>query len=149
VYKLNQAAWDVVRRAGGKKEGYALALRYAEAAVRGVHGPAFGAYLNTVGVAQYRMGRYAAALGTLSQSSKLNEVTFKSPQPADFAFLAMTQHQLGKKDEAKATLARLRKVMKQERWAKDAEAQGFLREAEETLQQKPASETTKDTKKEN
>jgi hypothetical protein len=34
--------------------------------------------------------------------------------------------------------------MKKEPWAKDAEAQGFLREAEETLQQKPASETTKE-----
>lgn len=60
----------------------------------------------------------------------------------------MTQHQLGKKDEAKATLARLREVMKQPGGggANDSDVQSFLREAEETLQQKPASETTKDTK---
>lgn len=50
--------------------------------------------------------------------------------PANLAFLAMAQQQLGKKDEAKATLARLREIMKQERWAKDAEARGFLHEAE-------------------
>ena len=42
----------------------------------------------------------------------------------------MTQHQLGKKDEAKATLARLREIMKQPAWLKNAEAQGFLGEAE-------------------
>jgi hypothetical protein len=48
--------------------------------------------------------------------------------PTHLAFLTMTQHQLGMKDEAKATLARLREVMKQERWAKDADAHDLLRE---------------------
>ena len=42
--------------------------------------------------------------------------------------------------EAKATLARLHEVMMQPRWAHDAAASGFLREAEETLKEKPASE---------
>ena len=50
----------------------------------------------------------------------------------------MARHQLGKKDEAKATLAQLREVMKQPRWAKDAEAAGFLREAEELIEGKAA-----------
>jgi hypothetical protein len=45
----------------------------------------------------------------------------------------MTRHQLGKKDEAKATLDRLREAMKRPRWAKDAEAAGFLLEAEELI----------------
>ena len=48
----------------------------------------------------------------------------------------MTQHQLGKKTEAKATLARLRDAMKRPSWAKDAEAVGFLREAEELIENK-------------
>jgi hypothetical protein len=70
------------------------------------------------------------------------------PSELTVAFLTMTQHQLGKKDEANATLARLREVIKQERWAKDADAHDVLREAEETLKQKPASETTTEIKKE-
>jgi hypothetical protein len=142
--QLNGLAWDVVKARGGDKEAYALALGQATGAFR--EEPKSGYILNTLGVAQYRVGQYAAALATLTESEKLNTVAFKGTQPADLAFQAMAQHQLGKSDEAKATLARLREVMKQERWAKDAEAQSFLREAEETLQQKPASESTKDAK---
>jgi hypothetical protein len=75
-----------------------------------------------------------------------HNATKEGSEPTDLAFLAMAQHQLGMKDEAKATLGLLREVMKQERWAKDAERQGFLREAEELIEGKPASETTKDSK---
>jgi WD40 repeat protein/serine/threonine protein kinase len=120
--QLHNAAWQIVRAAGGQKEAYAVALRYAEAAVRAA--PSTGYYLNprgTLGVAHYRVGDYANALQALTQSSQ---------EPADLAFLAMAQHQLGKKDEAKATLARLRQFMKQPVWANNAEAQGFFGEAE-------------------
>jgi hypothetical protein len=50
----------------------------------------------------------------------------------------MAQHQLGKKDEAKETLGRLREVIKQPGWSQDAEATGFLREAEELIEGKAA-----------
>jgi len=50
----------------------------------------------------------------------------------------MSQHQLGKKDEAKTRQAKVREVMKQPRWAKDTETQGFLREAEELIEDKAA-----------
>jgi hypothetical protein len=50
----------------------------------------------------------------------------------------MAEHQLGKKDEAKATLRGLREVMKEPGWALYAEAQGFLREAEELMEGKAA-----------
>jgi WD40 repeat protein len=133
--RLNEAAWKVVRTRDAGKDAYAPAVRRAEAAIRAA--PDDGSILNTLGVAQYRLGRYAEALGTLTMSEKLN---FKQVgiQPADLAFLALTQHQLGKKDEAKAALGRLRELMKQSRWAKDIEAQGFLREAEELIEGKPA-----------
>jgi hypothetical protein len=51
----------------------------------------------------------------------------------DFAFLAMTHHQLGHAKEAEAELQLLRERIKVPRWAQDAQAQGFLREAEELL----------------
>jgi hypothetical protein len=83
------------------------------------------------------MGGYAVALDTLTTSEQLNAEK-DGPHPADLAFLAMAQRKLGKEDDAKATLGVLRKVMKQARWANDAEAQGFLREAEELIEGKPA-----------
>jgi hypothetical protein len=118
---------------------YAVALRRAEAAVR--LGPGDdGLILTTLGVAQYRMGRYAEALDTLTMSESRKRLNFMRGgiQPADLAFLALVQHQFGKKDEAKATLGRLREVMKQPQWTNNPEAQGFLREAEELIAGKPA-----------
>jgi Flp pilus assembly protein TadD len=133
VNKLNAAAWAVVKSRDAGTDASTVALRRAEAAVR--LAPADGNSLNTLGVAQYRTGKLAEALGTLAQSEKLN-TSKQGPNPADLAFLAMTQHQLGKKEEAQATLARLREVMKQPAWEKNAEAQGFLHEAEELIEGK-------------
>jgi tetratricopeptide (TPR) repeat protein len=132
---LNEAAWPVVSAPGGGREAYALALRQAEAAVQAT--PGDGHYLNTLGVAHYRVGNYAKALETLEQSEKLNATKDGSP-PSDLAFLAMAHQHLGHKEQAQATLTRLRDLMKQPRWASNAEAQGFLREAEELIDGKPA-----------
>jgi hypothetical protein len=71
------------------------------------------------------------------KTEKLNAAQ-EGSHPADLAFLAIAQHKLRKKDEAQATLDPLRELMKQPRWAKDAEAQGFLREAEELIEGKVA-----------
>jgi TolA-binding protein len=90
-----------------------------------------------LGVAQYRIGRYTDALATLTQCEKLN-ATKEGSLPSDLAFLAMSQHQIGKKDEAKTTLERLRKVMKQPSWSQDAVSASFLREAEELIEGKAA-----------
>ena len=57
-------------------------------------------------------------------------------QPADLAFLAMAHQQLGHKEQARAALARLRELMKQPVWKQNAEAQGFLREAEGLIEGK-------------
>src|SRR5262249_47864636 len=122
---LNEAAWKVVRQPGGAKEAYALALRQAEAAVRADTEDADN--LNTLGVARYRIGQCPEALIALSKSEKLKRAR-EGSHPADLAFLAMAHHQLSQKDEAKATLARLREVMKQPRWSNDVEAQSFVRE---------------------
>ena len=45
----------------------------------------------------------------------------------------MAHHQLGHAKEAEAGLQLLRERMKDPRWAQDAQAAGFLREAEELL----------------
>jgi hypothetical protein len=83
------------------------------------------------------MGHYAEALATLRNSEKMNAAN-EGVHPADLAFQAMAQHHLGRGDEARATLVRLRQVLKNPRWDEDAEAeaQSFLREAEELIDPK-------------
>jgi WD40 repeat protein/serine/threonine protein kinase len=140
---LNLAAWNVVKFRNAGQDVYARALRQVEAAVR--LAPEDGHLLNTLGVAQYRGGRYPDALDKLTKSSKLNG-TKGGSLPADLAFLAMAQHQLGMKDEAKAILGRLREVMKQPRWAEDAESVSFMREAEEMIEGKASDKVDRNKK---
>jgi WD40 repeat protein/serine/threonine protein kinase len=132
---LNQASWDVVRRPDAGAEAIRQALRLAEAACR--LEPNQGYYLNTLGVAQYRAGQYEEALATLTRSEPLNAAA-ETSHPADLAFLAMAHYQLGHKAQAQATLERLRAALKSPRWAKSAESQDFLREAESLLAGKKA-----------
>jgi hypothetical protein len=139
---LNDSAWEVAVRRGAGKDAYARALRRAEAAVRLV--PDFWNFQNTLGVAQYRVGQYAKTLETLEQSGVKPPLQFGGkqgdPYPEDLAFIAMAHHQLGHKEQARATLARMREVMKQPRWAQDAESQACLREAEELIEGQPADQ---------
>jgi tetratricopeptide (TPR) repeat protein len=97
--------------------------------------PDNGVYLNTLGVAQYRLGQYDQAIATLTRSDKLNSKQFGGQShPADVAFLAMAHHRLGHSDEARKLLERLRQLLQQDRWKNDAESQAFLREVESLIQ---------------
>jgi hypothetical protein len=118
----------VVRRPDADAPDYRLALRQAVAACR--IDEFNGVYLNTLGVAEYRAGKYAEAVATLTRSDQLNAPRFGGSIPADLAFLALAQHRLGQTEKARATLGRLRVAMKKPQWDKEPEAQGFLREAE-------------------
>jgi WD40 repeat protein/serine/threonine protein kinase len=121
---LNNASWAVVRQPGADPAAYQRALRQAEAACRLTPDNANNHI--TLGVAYYRVAKYQEALDTLGRSAKLR----KESIPEDLAFLVMAQHQLGHKEQARTTLSRLREALKRPQWAKNAEAQGFLREAE-------------------
>src|SRR5262249_5676297 len=67
---LNEAAGKVVRQPGGKEAAYALGLRQAEDAVGADPDDVLG--LNTLGIAEYRLGHYGKALQTLMHSEKLD-----------------------------------------------------------------------------
>jgi hypothetical protein len=123
---LIQNSRAVVRRPDEKPAPYRRALLAAETACR--LAPYEEAYPVTLGLAQYRVGDFAAAAATLTQAVE------RSTGPAALAGLAMAQHRLGQEGPAQATLARLREVMKQPRWANNAEARGLAREAESLLQ---------------
>ena len=154
---LNRKSWDTVRHPNQDQARYKEALRSAKIACQLV--PESLYYLNTLGVAQYRVGEYANALATFTQSLELNReldrvqddialpanFAFRLPfdpyklvQTTDVAFLAMAQHKLGQTAEAKARLAELRKLMKDRRFLKNnAELQGFLKEAEALIEGGP------------
>jgi hypothetical protein len=124
---LNNASYVVARRRDATAAEYQRALRQAEAASRLARDNP--AVLNTLGIAQYRAGRYQEALATWRRCEQLNR-----DHPADLAFLAMTHHRLGQKEQARAALARLREVLKRPGVKRDAEVEGFLREAEELIE---------------
>jgi hypothetical protein len=129
---VNNTSWGIVREPGAASEGYRQALRWAEAAC-GLQ-PGNGNFLNTLGVAQYRVGQYRDALTTLTQAEPLNAKRYRDTFPGDPAFMAMAHYHLGQKDQATTALSRLRERMKEPRWAIDAESQAFHREAEALLQ---------------
>jgi tetratricopeptide (TPR) repeat protein len=126
---LNERSWSIVRVSGAAAGRYRQALRAAQAACH--LQPANGYYLTTLGVAQYRAGQYQDALATLMQAEPLNA---ERGIPADLAFQAMALFQLGQKDKAAATLARLHERMKAPRWVSDAESLLFLEEAEALIE---------------
>jgi WD40 repeat protein/serine/threonine protein kinase len=153
--RLNGAAWDVVKALGRDPAVYRQALQAAEAASRTA--PENSSYLNTLGVAQYRVGRYAEAVTTLDRSHALNMASGRkvllqdlgrvlmSPwqalrtrfwayaEPSDVAILALAHARLGHADEAQLYRAWLNYLFQQDRWAQDDEAQAFRREVETGL----------------
>jgi Flp pilus assembly protein TadD len=132
----NRAAWRIVAEAHRPFEQYSEALRLADAAAH--LAPNDSQILNTLGVAQYRAGRFGDAVSTLEKSRVLNK-----DEPTDLAFLAMAQHQLKQLEPARATLKQLRERMVQPGYANNAEAKQFLAEAEALIDPPAASENRK------
>ena len=127
--QLNRDSWSVVRQPGARAAAIDRALRQAEAACRLI--PERTSFQSTLGIAQFRAGSYQEAAATLERADRLNKpADHGSSLPRDLAFLALAQHRLGRADAARATLGRLRGLMKAGQWAKDEEAQTFVREAE-------------------
>jgi hypothetical protein len=129
---LERTAWEVVHRPDRPPASYDWARRQAEVACR--FAPENGVFANTLGVAQYRLGLYEGALATLTRSDRLNAARPEGALATDVAFLAMTQHRLDHKDQARANLERLRQLMKKPEYADNVQVQGFLREAESLLE---------------
>jgi tetratricopeptide (TPR) repeat protein len=79
-------------------------LRLVEVALKGVNStdPNF---LNTLGAALYRAGRYDEAIRRLEEAIRVRDGV---GVPADWAFLAMAHHRLGHPDAARRWLDRLR-----------------------------------------
>jgi WD40 repeat protein len=155
--RYQRAAWNVLRQPHLNAFQYRFALRQAETACRLL--PGQGLYLTTLGMAHYRAGQYREAAPTLAKANLLHWATparlallaGKLPQdlftlgqaqalrqaiPANLAFLAMAHHQLGEKEKAQATLARLHEVMKAPGLARDDDHHPYVREADALIEGK-------------
>jgi tetratricopeptide (TPR) repeat protein len=128
---LNQASRAVARRPGAEPSAYDLALRQAEGACRLL--PFEGSYHTTLGMVQYRLGKYADALATLTRAAELHEAASGQLDPADLAFLAMTHFRLDQRDQAKQILSALREAMQLPNKNPSQESQELFREAETLL----------------
>ncbi len=111
--RLHEACWAVLREPLHAAMTFRLALCAIETVCHLEGGNA--AYLLTLAIAQYRLGQYEAELIPST--------------PTGLAFQAMAYYQLGAIAQARAVLARLQQVIQQPPWHKNAEADGFLREA--------------------
>ncbi len=128
---FNDTAWYAVRTPGGTKKNYERCLELALEACE--LSPNDGIVLNTLGVAQYRVGQFKEAVETLSQSYALNRVSERGEQPADVAFLCMAYAKLNKAAEAKEQFRELNRLLKLGIWQSDRECPVFLNEATEAL----------------
>jgi tetratricopeptide (TPR) repeat protein len=130
VLANNNLAWLLV---AGPKE-----LRDAKAALPLARKavdlePQTAIYLNTLGVALYRNGKFTEAISVLEKSLAASR---GGSDAFDLFFLAMSHHELGKPDKAKECFERALKWMNEKRdipshWLADlaefqAEAQGVL-----------------------
>jgi formylglycine-generating enzyme required for sulfatase activity len=90
-----------------------------------------GSAFNTVGVAQYRLGNYHAAIEACLKSLEFRSKEMKLPgsYAGDLAFLAMSHFQLGDKQEADKYRNQLAEVMQLAIFKDDKECLGFLKEA--------------------
>jgi hypothetical protein len=130
-YHLDRVSRAVASRPGAEPSAYRLAAQRAEIACRLM--PFEGSYHTTLGMAQYRLGKYQEALTTLTRADELNQAAQGSPVPADLALLAMTRYQMREKDRAQASLDQLRETMQKPNRARNEEAQRLLKEAEALL----------------
>jgi DNA-binding beta-propeller fold protein YncE len=147
--RLRLASWAVVSRPGAEAAEYRLALRQAQAGLDAASS-ADGLnwrHLYTLGLAQYRAGRWENSLATLTKAEaayaawdekyrgKLSPRANLRPAPLD-VFRAMVQYQLGHADEARAALDDLRKALATPAWTKNEQERAFAREAETLIEGK-------------
>jgi tetratricopeptide (TPR) repeat protein len=123
--RLNSLSWAIAWRADRTPEEYCRALHWAQTAVQ--LKPQYGAYLNTLGTAQYRLGQYREALASIQQAEKLQK------RVEDALLLAMIHHRLGNRAEAVRQLERARQWNQGKAFG-GADARALFAEAEALIQ---------------
>jgi len=119
----HQASWDLVRQPYLNAFQYRFALLQAEHACR--LAPDRQEYRTGLGAALYRAGRSREAIETLGAADRPD-----TGSPAVLAFLAMSHHRLGQREQAWAGLARLRKLLDRPHRTQEGETLDLMHEAQ-------------------
>jgi tetratricopeptide (TPR) repeat protein len=91
-------------------------------------------HLGSLGMEQYKAGAYELAVAMLKRVDEDRRTALKNEShPCEIAYIAMALHRLGRDEEAKPTLDRLRDLLKDERFTKDENAKTCLAEAEKLI----------------
>jgi WD40 repeat protein len=133
---LNETSWVIVSRPGADAAAYQLALHQAQAACHAA--PEIANFINTLGVAYYRVGQYAEAVAALEKSRSESEPS--GSDACDLYFLAMCHCRLGNTAKAREYFERA-KDSQPRNAAQMPDAQPELerfRSEAETLLAKPA-----------
>jgi WD40 repeat protein/tRNA A-37 threonylcarbamoyl transferase component Bud32 len=134
---LNKECLAVVSMPKGDIETYKGALEKASKAKD--FEPDNWSILNTLGIAQYRVGSYDQALVTLANAGKKRAKNYQEPDHANLAFRAMALYRLNRPEEAQGTIEKLRSLFKEKPSRHEKKWYPFLFEAEKFL----AGENTK------
>jgi WD40 repeat protein/serine/threonine protein kinase len=129
--KLLDLGWNVVKSGRQSAAAYRLALHRLAAAHR--LRPKESKPLTALGVAQYRVGQYRAALATLTEANDFLVSQLGTSHPTNRAFTAMTLHQLGRRKEALAVLADGRDLLRGSPWLYQRGIEEIYDEAVKTL----------------
>jgi serine/threonine protein kinase/WD40 repeat protein/tetratricopeptide (TPR) repeat protein len=127
---LNDAAWLL---ATGPEPGRDPAIAARMATLSVALAPDQHTFLNTLGVALYRAGKFAQAIATLEKSVATGH---GGPDAFDLFFLAMAHHRLGHRVEARGAYDRAVLWLRDQKSLSDDQRQelaGFRAEAEAVL----------------
>lgn len=130
AFELNSRSWRVVGRPLMSQPLYANADRMAQMAYKlVVNRPDRADYVNTAGVAKYRIGDFAAAITLLEESDAIYRKQKGQSRVADLAFLAMAYLDSGNTAKADAAMKQLRDWKAKNKKTADAESRRLFEEA--------------------
>lgn len=124
----NNSAWSIVVQPDRSVPQYADALNFANHAVRLV--PNRPDFMNTLGVAQYRIGDFKEAIESLKASEEL--LSAQEPKKSELSnaiFMAMAEYRLGNREAAKSLLNQVREIAIKSPTEISSEAEKFIDEA--------------------
>jgi len=136
---LNEWAYVTACEMGLSTDKYQLARRVAEAVCEHIppgH-PETASYLWTLGIARYRVGKYAEAVEILSRSDQLWQKSKRGSRPTCIATLVMAHYKLGHFEDAYKLLEQLRQLMQTGKWKENENSRSFFEEAMEVVAPTP------------
>lgn len=129
----NSFVWGAIQDASRPQQEADRAVTIAE--VICARFPNNGGFLNTLGIAYYRAGRYGEALRTLHRSDELNRKDTGRSHPIDLAAIITTLVKLDRRPEAEAMYRQLQTLMADPANASDRDNLRFTTEARTLLEQ--------------